>query len=98
MLPTWFERQTVSLLEAMAAGMCVTASAVGGIPQVVGNEECGLLLPAKNPNALANALIGLFKEEELRKRMGQKARERIRREYDIEKYIGKLMKFYEEIM
>lgn len=38
-LPTWFEGQPVSLLEAMAAGMCVVTTKVGGIPQIMGKKR-----------------------------------------------------------
>ena len=107
-LPTWFEGQPVSLLEAMAAGMCVAASAVGGIPQILGAGELGgsedalpcstgMLLPAKNPQALADALISLLKDEALRKQMGQQARARIQKEYDIQNYIGKLLAYYRKL-
>lgn len=56
-LPTWFEGQPVSLLEAMAAGMCSLTTAVGGIPQTLGEPEwnslptgkdgCGVMVEAK---------------------------------------------------
>lgn len=109
-LPTWFEGQPVSLLEAMAAGMCVTASAVGGIPQIVagetavdqdrlpmGREGCGILTKAHDAQMLADVLIMLLQDEKLRTDLGKQARDRILRQYDISKNVEKLLSFYGEI-
>ena len=96
-LPTWFEGQPISLLEAMAAGMCVAASRVGGIPPVIGDESCGLMFEPKDPEAIAAAMAALLQEEGLRQRMGKAARARIRAEYDIESYVEKLTGFYQSL-
>ena len=98
-LPTWFEGQPISLLEAMAAGMCVAASAVGGIPQIMGDESdaTGILLPPKDANTLADELIKLLKDEEQRRKMGQNARIRIVNNYDINRNVEALVWFYKEI-
>lgn len=95
-LPTWFEGQPVSLLEAMAKGMCVAASAVGGIPQIMGEEgENGVLLPAKDEKALADALIRLLSDESRRVNLGKNARRRITAFYDINQKVEALMAFYQ---
>ncbi len=98
-LPTWFEGQPVSLLEAMAAGMCVAASAVGGIPQIMGGwqEQTGVLLPPQNAEALAEALIGLLKDEKKRRNFGKNARCRIRNCYDINRNVEALMGYYGQL-
>ncbi|MDY2699350.1 MAG: glycosyltransferase family 4 protein [Lachnospiraceae bacterium] len=98
-LPTWFEGQPISLLEAMAAGMCVAASAVGGIPQIMGKESdvTGILLPQKDANTLADELIKLLKDEEQRRKMGQNARIRIINNYDVNRNVEALVGFYKEI-
>lgn len=95
-LPTWFEGQPVSLLEAMAKGMCVAASAVGGIPQIMGNqkEQTGVLLPPENADTLANALIELLKDEKRRRVMGEHARERMADHYDINNHVKILFTYY----
>lgn len=110
-LPTWFEGQPVSLLEAMAAGMCVAASAVGGIPQIVADKKeadaaclpegwdgCGILMKAKNPDELAAVMIRLLQDEALRRRLGERARQRILEEYDMNRYVDKLTGFYENML
>jgi glycosyltransferase involved in cell wall biosynthesis len=65
-----------SLLEALAAGRPVVASRVAGIPDVVDDEDNGLLVPEKNPGAIAAALRRLVRETETAARLGRRARER----------------------
>lgn len=95
-LPTWFEGQPISLLEAMAKGMCVAASAVGGIPQIMGNQEeqTGVLLPSENVDALADALVDLLEDEEKRRTMGNHARKRMISHYDISRNVEILIGYY----
>lgn len=95
-LPSWFEGQPVSLLEAMAAGMCIVATAVGGIPQVIGlgDDETGILLPPESSETLAEILIMLLKDEGKRRRMGQNARQRIMERYNISKNVESLTEYY----
>ncbi len=95
-LPTWFEGQPVSLLEAMAAGMCTAASAVGGIPQIMGDarEQTGVLIPARDSDALADTLIRLLENAGLRRKLGENARRRIQEHYDVRKNVEVLLSFY----
>jgi glycosyltransferase involved in cell wall biosynthesis len=71
-----------TLLEALAAGRPVVASAIAGIPEVVTDDENGLLVPAKDVEALALALGRLRDQPELRDRLGAEARNRALRELD----------------
>jgi glycosyltransferase involved in cell wall biosynthesis len=72
----------ITIAEAMACGKAVAASHIGGIPEVVGNEEtCGLLVPPGDAKALAAAMAALARDPEGRTRMGGAARERIVRLY-----------------
>lgn len=95
-LPTWFEGQPVSLLEAMAAGMCAAASGVGGIPEILA-DGTGVLLEPKNPERLAKELIRLLQDETLRRRLGERAHARICLEYDITRYVDRLTGYYESV-
>ncbi len=63
-----------SLLEALAAGLPVVASAVGGIPSVVDDERSALLVPPSRPDALAHALDRLRSDAPLRKKLGRAGR------------------------
>ena len=65
------------VLEGMASGVAVVASEVAGIPQVISSGETGLLVPEKDPEALAAAIVRLLREPELRARLGQEARKRV---------------------
>jgi glycosyltransferase involved in cell wall biosynthesis len=64
-------------LEAMAAGVPVVATSVGGIPECVLHEKTGLLVPPKNIDALANALIDLLKNADKRRELGTAGRQHI---------------------
>lgn len=72
----------ITIAEAMSCGKPVIASHIGGIPEVVGNEEtCGLLVPPGDPAALAAAMRRLADDAALRTRLGTAARVRIERLY-----------------
>jgi len=76
----------VSILEAMAAGLPVVASDVGGIAEAVVHGETGFLVPTGDAAALADALERLLADEALRSRFGRRARERARRLFDVETF------------
>jgi glycosyltransferase involved in cell wall biosynthesis len=66
----------VALMEATSVGRPIVASRVGGIPQVLEDEVDALLVPAGDPDALAHAMKRLAKDPELRRRLGQHAKQR----------------------
>jgi glycosyltransferase involved in cell wall biosynthesis len=73
----------MSVLEAMAAGLPVVASAVGGVPELVQEGDTGLLVPPGDPAALAAALARLVEEPELRERLGAAGRRRAEAEFSL---------------
>jgi glycosyltransferase involved in cell wall biosynthesis len=73
----------ISILEAMAAGLPVVASDVGGVSELVVEGATGLLVPAGDPAALAAALERLLADPELRRRLGAAGRERARQRFDV---------------
>jgi len=73
----------VSILEAMAAGLPVVATDVGGVAESVIDGETGLLVPPGDPGALASALDRLLADSALRLRLGAAGRERARRHFDL---------------
>ncbi|MFZ5453609.1 MAG: glycosyltransferase family 4 protein [Thermodesulfobacteriota bacterium] len=83
-LPSHNEGVSLAVLEAMAAGLPVIVSAVGGLPEIVRHEENGLLIPAKDVEALARSLARLLENPDLARRLGQKAREHIEARYSLE--------------
>lgn len=96
-LPSWSEGFGRANLEAMAAGRPVVSTNVGGIPEVVADGETGILVPPRDPGDLAEAIIRLAKDENLRKKMG--AAGRIRAEnFSIQKMVGGVVELYKEII
>ena len=75
-LPSRYEEMGSVLVEAMASGLPVVASAVGGIPEIVLDGETGLLVPPGDTAALAQAVDELVGDEERRRRMSRSARQR----------------------
>jgi N-acetyl-alpha-D-glucosaminyl L-malate synthase BshA len=74
LLPSETESFGLAALEALACGVPVVASAVGGLPDVVHHGETGLLVPAADPAALAAAVLCLLENEPRRQAMGRAAR------------------------
>ena len=77
----WYEPFGLTPLEAMACARPVIGSAVGGITYTIKEGETGLLVPPRDPEALANALQQLLGQPELCTQMGLAARKRVEREF-----------------
>lgn len=78
-MPSLWESFGYAILEAMACGVPVVASDVEGIPEVVIHRETGLLVPPRDPSALAEALCELLEHPVLRQAMGRAGQERVER-------------------
>jgi len=76
------EGMQVSLIEAMAAGRPVVATAIGGTPDAVVDGETGLLVPPAEPRAIAAAVLKLLHDNALMRRMGEAARRRAEEHFD----------------
>lgn len=74
LLPSQFEGMPMTIIEAMGTGLPVVASAVGGVPDMLRNGESGILV-SQEPRAVADAVLGLLQQEDLRKTLGENARE-----------------------
>jgi glycosyltransferase involved in cell wall biosynthesis len=66
------------MLEALASGSSIVASAVAGIPQAVSHRKEALLVPERDPKALAEAILELLASPDVRESLGKNARERAR--------------------
>ncbi len=82
-LPSWWEAMPLSLLEAMASGLPVVATRVGEIPRIVESGVSGLLVPPRDPDALAEALRSLLQDPDLRAAMGVAGRRRVEAGYTL---------------
>ena len=89
------EGTPVAIIEAMAAARPVAASAVGGVVDVVEQDVTGLLVPPRNPRALANALMALSSAPDERRRMGEEGRRRATR-YTQGRLVDDLERLYQE--
>ena len=96
-LPSYHEGMPISLIEAMAAGLPVVATPVGGIPDLVADGENGLLVPPGQPGELAEALAGLIGDPERRTRMGVRGRQRALDRHDLDARVPDLVRFHETV-
>ncbi|MBW2991791.1 glycosyltransferase [Candidatus Woesearchaeota archaeon] len=78
---------SITLLEGMACETPFIATAVGGNPEVIQNGEDGFLVAPKNPKLMAEMIIQVLKSKKLREETGRKAREKIVREFNIERMV-----------
>jgi glycosyltransferase involved in cell wall biosynthesis len=86
----------VAILEAMASGLPVVATAVGGVPEAVINGKTGILVPPNNPEALADAIFQLASNEALRQQMGMNARQRVAGLFDVKRITREYERLYIE--
>jgi colanic acid/amylovoran biosynthesis glycosyltransferase len=82
----------VAVMEAMAAGLPVVATATGSLDELVGPEH-GMLVPQRDPPALAGALARLLSDPVARERMGRAARDKIRADFETEATTRTLLGF-----
>lgn len=89
-LPTYAEAMPMSVIEAMAAGLPVISTNVGGIPELISDESEGFLFDCGDVSALAEKILLLAENKNLREEIGKKAREKARKNFDFEQYTKKL--------
>ena len=97
-LPSANEGTPVTAIEALAAGKPVVATRVGGIPDVVRDGEDGFLVAPGDVDALAERLAQLATDPELRDRMGDAARARVRERYSVERLVDDVDRLYRSLL
>ena len=97
-LSTTSEGMPMAVLEAMAAGLPVVASAVGGIPEIVVDGETGLLVQPSDPEELAAALRKLFADPSLAARLGAAARRNAETTNSLEQFQAGHRQLYERLL
>jgi glycosyltransferase involved in cell wall biosynthesis len=88
------EGVSLTLLEAMARGLPVVATRVGGTPEVVADGETGLLVPPREPAALATALARVGRDADLARRLGAAGRRRAERHFDVRRVVADYERMY----
>lgn len=97
-IPSLQEGMPNALLEAMACGLPVIASRIGGIVDVVKDGENGILFKPGNISDLASAINNLLKDVELRKRLGAKAHKTITEKFSIDIVANEYIKLYKNLL
>ncbi|MCW8132506.1 MAG: glycosyltransferase family 4 protein, partial [Planctomycetota bacterium] len=88
----------VSTLEAMAWGLPVVATSVGGLITLVRDGQTGFLVPVGNPGAVAGKMLDLLGDRALREKMGQAARTLVAEQYSAQQMIDDTEHLYAEVM
>jgi glycosyltransferase involved in cell wall biosynthesis len=97
-LPSLEEGAPGAALEAMAAGLPVVASAVGGIPELVEDGRTGLLVPPRDSLALADRLRVLLLDPEQQHAMGAAGRARVREHFSAERMVARFAEIYDGLL
>ena len=95
-VPSHSEGSPNVVLEAMAAGLPIAACRVGGVPEILDDGVTGLMVEAKSPEAMAQALLRLLGDAGLRSRLGSAARGRALTAHTPEAYRRALVEFYRQ--
>ena len=92
-LPSVSEGFPQVILEAMACGLPVVASATGGIPEIVEDGVTGLLVPPRSPKSLAQSLAKILSDDQARIAMAKRAREKVEQSYSLEHVVRMTEKY-----
>lgn len=96
-LPSIAEGISNTILEAMASGLPVIATAVGGNLELVEEGRSGCLVPATNPSCLADALINLARQPGMARSMGQHGRQLVERNYSMDAMVRNYQQLYDRL-
>ena len=97
-LPSRTEGISNTILEAMASGLPVLATAVGGNPELVVDGETGRLVPRDDPEAMAEALAALLADPAALRGMGAAGRARAEERFSIEAMVAKYLSLYDQLL
>ncbi len=92
------EGYPTSLIEAMAAGRPVVATDVGGVSEVARHGESGLLVPRRDPDRLADALLSLLNAPDRARAMGLRGRQTAQERFDVRRMVERVDALYQELL
>jgi glycosyltransferase involved in cell wall biosynthesis len=87
-----------TILEALACGIPVIATAVGGIPEQIHEGKTGFLTPLGDASAMAGAIWRLLEDPDLRKKMGDAAIREVNEKFSLDLQVKRFLSWYEEII
>ena len=96
--PSNSESFGVAVVEASACGIPVIVSDAGGLPEVVKNNVTGFIVPRRNPQAIAEAIMKLIEDVELRERMSTAGRDFVLQNYEWNENVSRMEKLYEKVI
>ena len=97
-LPSSSEGLSNTILESMAAGIPVVATAVGGTPELVDDGVTGLLVPPREPAALARAILSVLEQPELAQRLGRAGRDKVHRRFSLHRMVAETERLYGQLL
>lgn len=97
-LPSRAEGMPMSLLEAMACGMAVIATPVGGIPRVITHGKNGLLAPVGDIDSLSSSIMTLLAKPQMREELGDAARKTIEHHFGMQSHVQNLFAIYRSVL
>ncbi|MFQ5706550.1 MAG: glycosyltransferase [bacterium] len=97
-LPSLYEGLPNVILEAMATGLPVVATAVDGSPELVVNEQTGYLIPPRDPEQIAEKVLNLFSDQERRQAFGKRSRERVEKHFSLDLQVQNFQNLYEKFV
>ncbi len=97
-LPSWQEPFGRVILEAMAMGKPVIATDCGGPAEIITSGQTGILVPAKRPDLLAEAIIRVLSDPVERERLAQAGYELVKNRFDLQKQVDKVTDLYEQVL
>jgi glycosyltransferase involved in cell wall biosynthesis len=96
-MPSLWEGFGLVLLEAMAAAKPVVATRVSAIPEIVDDSETALLVPPKDPDSLARALLTLLRDPARAREMGQRGHRRLEEQFTVARMVEQTQTVYESL-
>jgi glycosyltransferase involved in cell wall biosynthesis len=98
LLPSYAEGLPVAVLEAMAHGLAVITTPVGGIPEAIQPGETGVFVEPGDVSGITAACIELLKDEERRECLGSNARRLVGDQFEVQRVLAKLYQTYDELL
>jgi len=93
-LPSEVEGFAISIMEAMACSKPVVVTDIGPFTEIVKHRETGLVVPLHTPDAIASAIVELYRNNDLRKSIGDAAQKEIENRFDIAKIADNYLELY----